>query len=311
VKIIKGNSDIIPKSNYNIVTIGFFDGVHRGHKKILKTLVNKARINKGKSIVVTFWPHPRSILNQNENLKFLSTLQEKIQALEKIGIDYLYIINFSSRFSKMKAEDFIKNILENKLRTDCLVIGYNHHFGYKREGNTKYLKRHINELNFNLETIPKQQINQSVISSTKIRSYLSEGKIHLSNQLLGREYSLSGTVVKGDGIGKKINFPTANISLDEHKKIIPKNGVYAAKILIQRKVYFGMVNIGYRPTRLSKKKTIEINIFEFNSSIYKKKISLKFFKRLREEIKFKDLDALKKQLTIDKKNSLSILNKTT
>ena len=308
MKIFKNSSDMIPKSNYNIVTIGSFDGIHLGHFKILKTIVKKAKINNGKSIIVTFWPHPREILNKNENFRMLNTLEEKIKIFEKIKIDYLYIIDFSSSFSKTKAEDFVKNILISKLKTNYLVIGYNHRFGYKREGNIDYLKKNRKNFNFSTEAISKKEIKKISVSSTRIRKYIDRGKIESANTLLGREFSINGKVVKGDGIGKKIKFPTANIQLNEPRKIIPKKGVYAVRILLDKKIYLGMLNIGYRPTIDKKIKTIEVNIFEFSKPIYGKNISINFVKRLRDEKRFDNLNELKDQLITDKKKTLSILN---
>ena len=310
MKIFKNNGNMVPKSNYNIVTIGSFDGIHLGHLKILETIVKKAKIKNGKSIIVTFWPHPREVLKKKENFKLLNTLEEKIKIFEEIKIDYLYIIDFSSNFAKTKAEDFVKNILISKLKTNYLVIGYNHHFGYKREGNIDYLKKNEKKFNFDIESISKKEIEKISVSSTRIRKYINNGKIESANALLGREFSISGKVVKGDGIGKKIKFPTANILLNKPRKIIPKKGVYAVKILLDKKIYLGMLNIGYRPTINKKIKTIEVNIFEFTRPIYGKRIIVSFFKRLRDEKRFLNLNELKKQLKTDKKKTLLILNKT-
>ena len=303
MKIIKSNTIKIPKSNFNITTIGSFDGIHLGHKKILQTITKKAKKNNGKSILITFWPHPRYVLKKNNDFKLLTSLDEKIKIFEENKIDILYVIDFSSKFSKVSAYNFVKNILLDELKTNCILIGYNNNFGKNREGNIKYLEQNKNIFNIDIISIPKQSIDKISISSTKIREYLTNGKIQSANQLLGRKYSINGKVVRGNGIGRKINFPTANIQINEPKKLLPKNGVYAVKVILNKKTYLGMLNIGYKPTIENKKKTIEVNIFKFSKDIYNNKISINFIKRIRNEKKFKNLNELKKQLIIDKKKA--------
>ena len=303
MKIIKSNTIKIPKSNFNITTIGSFDGIHLGHKKILQTITKKAKKNNGKSILITFWPHPRYVLKKNNDFKLLTSLDEKIKIFEENKIDILYVIDFSLKFSKVSAYNFVKNILLDELKTNCILIGYNNNFGKNREGNIKYLEQNKNIFNIDIISIPKQSVDKISISSTKIREHLINGKIQSANQLLGRKYSINGKVVRGNGIGRKINFPTANIQINEPKKLLPKNGVYAVKVILNKKTYLGMLNIGYKPTIENKKKTIEVNIFKFSKDIYNNKISINFIKRIRNEKKFKNLNELKKQLIIDKKKA--------
>ena len=303
MKIIKSNTIKIPKSNFNIATIGSFDGIHLGHKKILQTITKAAKKNNGKSILITFWPHPRYVLKKNNDFKLLTSLDEKIKIFEENKIDILYVIDFSISFSKVSANNFVKNILLDKLKTNCILIGYNNNFGRNRKGNIKYLEENKNIFDIDIISIPKQSVDKISISSTKIREYLNNGKIKSANQLLGREYSINGKVVRGNGIGRKINFPTANIEIDESKKLLPKNGVYAVEVLLNKKTYLGMLNIGYNPTIKNEKKTIEVNIFKFSEDIYNNKISISFIKRIRNEKKFKNLNELKKQLIIDKKKA--------
>ena len=306
MRIIKNNITKIPKSDFNIATIGSFDGIHIGHKKILQTLTKIAKKNNGKSILITFWPHPRYVLKKNNDFKLLTSLDEKIKLFEKNKIDILYIVDFSLKFSKFSANKFIENILLEKLKINCLLIGYNNNFGRNREGNIRYLEENKKKFDIDIISIPKQSVDKISISSTKIREYLNNGKISSANRLLGRKYSINGKIVKGNGIGRKINFPTANIEIDEPKKLLPKSGVYAVEVILNKKIYLGMLNIGYNPTIKNEKKSIEVNIFEFSEDIYNNKISINFIRRIRNEKKFKNLNELKKQLIKDKKKVKSI-----
>ena len=306
MRIIKNNITKIPKSDFNIATIGSFDGIHIGHKKILQTLTKTAKKNNGKSILITFWPHPRYVLKKNNDFKLLTSLDEKIKLFEKNKIDILYIVDFSLKFSKVSANKFIENILLEKLKINCLLIGYNNNFGRNREGNIRYLEENKKKFDIDIISIPKQSVDKISISSTKIREYLNNGKINSANRLLGRKYSINGKIVRGNGIGRKINFPTANIEIDEPKKLLPKSGVYAVEVILNRKIYLGMLNIGYNPTIKNEKKSIEVNIFEFSEDIYNNKISINFIRRIRNEKKFKNLNELKKQLIKDKKKIKSI-----
>ena len=309
MKIINDNKPI-NKKNYLVATIGYFDGIHYGHKKILNTIVKDAKKNNGQSMVITFWPHPRIILGKNDNVQLLSTLKEKETILKNIGIDILYLINFTKEFSKIKALDFITNFLEKKLKIDKLVIGYNHSFGNKREGNFNFLNKNKKHYNFNIQEISKQQINKNLeISSSIIRKKLEKGDVKKASIMLGYSYYLHGKVIKGDGIGSTIDYPTANIKINKSKKIIPKDGVYTIQVIIKNKTYYGMLNIGYRPTVNGKNRRFEVHIFDFKSNIYDEKIKIKFLEKIRDEKKFKNLHLLKKQLIKDKITSIKIIEK--
>lgn len=292
-----------------IVTSGTFDGVHIGHKKILSGIVNQAKEINGKSVVLTFWPHPRFILNPNENkLKLLSTFEEKADLISAEGIDYLIKIPFTKEFSQMSSEEFIHQILNDKLGTKKLVIGYDHHFGKNREGSLEYLKENQNQFGFEVQEIPRQDIDHVGVSSTKVRMALLDGNVHQANEYLGHQYSLSGTVVSGKKLGSKIGFPTANISVEEEYKLIPGDGVYAVRVSVNGEIYQGMSNIGLRPTVGGDDRKIEVNIFDFEADIYGKQISIKFIKRIRDEIKFDGLESLKSQLTKDQSEAIKILS---
>ena len=261
-------------------------------------------------MVITFWPHPKIILGKNDNVQLLSTLKEKKTIFKNIGIDILYLINFTKEFSKIKALDFITNFLEKKLKINKLIIGYNHNFGNKREGNFNFLNKNKKHYNFNIQEISKQQINKNLeISSSIIRKKLEKGDVKKASIMLGYPYYLHGKVIKGDGIGSTIDYPTANININKSKKIIPKDGVYTIQIIIKNKKYYGMLNIGYRPTVNGKNRRFEVHIFDFKSNIYDEKIKIKFLEKIRDEKKFKNLHLLKKQLIKDKITSIKIIEK--
>jgi|TARA_B110000263_G_scaffold163193_1_gene142060 riboflavin kinase/FMN adenylyltransferase len=309
LKVINNNLSIINKKHL-VATIGYFDGIHYGHKKILKSIVEDAKKNNGISMVITFWPHPRIVLGKSKKIELLSTMKEKEKILEKIGINLLYIIKFTRDFSKITAKDFITNFLSKKLKIDKLVIGYNHNFGNNREGNYKYLRENKKLYKFKIQEISKQQINKKIeISSSLIRENLIKGNIKKASEMLGYNYFLHGKVIKGDGIGSKINYPTANIDIEESKKLIPKDGVYAVIIEIKKIKYLGMLNVGYRPTVNGKDKRFEVHIFDFNSNIYNQKVKIEFVEKIREEKKFENLKELKNQLEKDKIQSIKIINR--
>lgn len=301
-------TDNIPPISYAVVTSGTFDGVHLGHQKIIRQLNELSHKHSGESVVLTFWPHPRMVLHPNDhNIKLLSTLEEKIILLEKYGINHLVILPFTKEFSLLSSENFIQDILIDKIQTKELVIGFDHRFGKNREGSYQYLIQHQDKYPFKITEIAKHDVENIDISSTKIRSALSEGDIQLATKLLGHTYSLSGKVVLGDQLGRKIGFPTANLqSLEEHK-LIPVDGVYAVQIKLAQHTYNGMLNIGFRPTVSGIKRTIEVNIFDFNSDIYGEEISIYFVKLIRKEKKFQDIHALKDQLIEDKHIAQTIL----
>lgn len=296
------------KPNYAIVTSGTFDGVHLGHQKILQRLISLCKEKNGESVVITFWPHPRLVLfPEQKDLQLLTTIDEKILLFEETGIDHLIIIPFTKDFADIDSSTFINDILIKEIGTRKLVIGYDHKFGKNREGGFEYLKANEEKLNIEVEEIPRQDIDSSGISSTAIRKHLFEGKVEKAAKLLGRNYTLSGTVSSGDKIGRTIGFPTANITVSEDHKLIPKDGAYAVYVEINDQQHKGMLNIGMRPTVSGLQKTIEVHIFDFNSDIYGHDITITFIKNIREEQKFENLAALTAQLTEDKIQALALL----
>ena len=308
MRVITDNSSI-NDSGYNIATIGYFDGIHLGHKKILNELVGQAQKRNGKSILITFWPHPRNILNPNTSVELLLSNDDKHLFLKNIGIDYLYIIEFTKEFSKISAHSFIQNYIIEKLNISKLIIGYNHSFGHKREGNFNFLKKNIEKYNFEIQEVKKKEIdNKLKISSSSIREEVRIGSIDLANKMLGYKYYITGEVIKGDGIGKKIKYPTANILPFKNSKLIPGNGVYVCQVNFDNKNLRGMLNIGNRPTVDGKERRIELHIFDFNTNIYGKNVKIILITKIRDEIKFNNLEELKDQLQKDEIKSINILN---
>ena len=300
------------------VTIGTFDGVHLGHQKIIQQLKESAESVKGESVILTFYPHPRMVLfPDDDDLKLLSTEEEKKELLEKFGVEHLIIHPFTKKFSRITYTEYVRDILVNKIKTKKLVIGYNHHFGRNREGSFQQLKKLAPVYGFELEKIPAQVLNKVEISSTKIRKALDSGDIKAANKFLGYEYSIKGKVVKGKGLGKELGYPTANIHIDDKHKLIPADGIYAVTIQYQEKIFNGMMSIGFNPTVHpvgnnsngvnGEKKTIEVNIFDFEKDIYGENIRIFFRQKLRDEKKFENMELLKKAIDKDKENSLKIL----
>ena len=298
----------IPKNA--VVTTGTFDGVHLGHKKVLSQLKKSTLFNLGHSVIITFHPHPRSVLfPENTDLKLLNSLDEKINLLEGFGIDNLLILPFTRTFSRLSSIEFVRDILVNKVGTKKLIIGYNHQFGRNREGTFEHLKEFSSTYGFEVEEISAFDINDINISSTKIREALVLGKVNLANQYLGYHYMLSGKVVEGDKIGRTLGFPTANIMVSDSNKLIPGSGVYAVLVEIDNKQYKGMLNVGTRPTvSNSEKTTIEVNLFDFNEIIYNKELTIKFVMRIRNEQKFDSIEKMQEQMRNDKTKSLSLLS---
>ena len=298
------------KSTKNVVvTIGTFDGVHLGHKVIINQLKKAAQELGGESVLLTFFPHPRMVVFPDDNeLKLLNTIEERKDLLEKAGIDHLIIHPFSKAFSRLTALEFVRDILVNRLNVKKVVIGYDHHFGRNREGAFDDLVKFGEVYGFVVEEIPAQDIQQINVSSTKIRTSLLAGEIHAATQFLGYPYFINGIVVKGDKVGREIGFPTANIKPDETYKLIPKNGVYAVKVIVNENEYGGMLNIGVRPTLKGVNETIEVNIFDFDEEIYGQKILVKFYERIRDEQTFDNLNELKNQLNIDKTKTIQIFS---
>ncbi len=304
------NIDEIPAIKNAIVSQGTFDGVHMAHKKIIERLKQIASIKNGESVIITFEPHPRIVLLPlDHGLQLLSTLNEKINLLEKAGIDHLIILPFTKEFSRLSSEQFIRNILVNKIKTNTLVIGYDHRFGKNREGSFEHLKNSASLYEFEVEEIPKQDIDEIAVSSTKIRQALLNNDIQTAQKYLGNSYSLEGKVIKGNQLGRTIGYPTANIEVENSYKLIPQDGVYAVWVWYNKARFGGMLNIGNNPTIKDKGRSIEVNIFDFEKEIYTENLKIEFVSKLRNEEKFDGLDALKNQLHLDKQNALAILNK--
>lgn len=289
------------------MTIGTFDGIHIGHQKILKDLIQAAKTNQTKSVLLTFFPHPRMVLQQNVSLELLNTIEEKSTLLEQMGLDYLIIHPFSKEFSRLTALDFVRDVLVNQLNISKLIIGYDHHFGKNREGNIDQLREYSHLYDFEVEEIPAQDIDDVSVSSTKIRNALHEGLLKTANKYLGYNYMVHGTVVNGKKLGGKIGFPTANIDVKEDYKLIPKTGVYVIQTTINNTPYKGMLNIGYRPTVDGKHQTIEAHLFDFDGDLYGAFLKIEFLYFLREEQKFDSIDHLIAQLKKDRENAVSFL----
>lgn len=295
----------LPKFNNAVVTIGTFDGVHLGHQKLLERINEIARKVNGESILITFHPHPRFVVQPDSDLKLLNTIDEKIELLEKYKVDNLIVAPFSKKFSNMPAISYVKDFLVENFKPHTLVIGYDHHFGKDRSGNINLLEEYKHIFAYKLEQISKETIDDIDISSTKIRQALLQGNVENANQLLGHEYTINGFVTKGNQIGRKIGFPTANVQLLVDYKLIPKNGVYIAKVKVENNIYEAMLNIGVRPTIEGLNKTIEVNILNFDKNIYGENIEIIMIEYIREEKKFENIEALKKQLGKDKINALA------
>ena len=291
-----------------IITIGTFDGVHLGHQKILKKLNIEAENNGLESSVLTFFPHPRTVLNPNSSLKLINTIEERISLFKKSKIDNLIVHPFTKEFSELGSEDYVKNILVDQLKAKIVLIGYDHKFGKNRTADINNLKEYGIKYNFEVIEIKAEEINDIAISSTKIRNSIEEGDIQLTNSYLGYEFSFFGKVVKGNSIGKTLGFPTANIKIGTDLKLIPKNGVYLISTIINQKIIFGMMNIGIKPTTNENTKSIEVNLFDFNQDLYDTNITIYIKQFLREEIKFDSLNELKLQIEKDKITCNSIIN---
>lgn len=294
--------------NYPVVTMGTFDGVHAGHRKILKQVVETARQNKGQSIVMTFWPHPKYVLGSSKSeLKLLSTFEEKAALIAACGIDFIIKIPFTREFSELNSAEFIEHYLIRSLNTKILIIGYDHKFGRDREGSFEYLKANQSKFGFQIMEIPRQDIDQVGVSSTKIRKALMLGEVQVANHYLTVPFSITGIVTKGEQLGRKIGFPTANVYVPDDHKLIPTDGVYAVWVHVHNNQYGGMLNIGNRPTVNGEKQTIEVNIFQFDQDIYGENIRIDFIEKIRNEVKFNSIGDLKGQLILDAKSATKIL----
>ncbi|WP_299097176.1 bifunctional riboflavin kinase/FAD synthetase [Winogradskyella sp.] len=287
-----------------ILTIGTFDGVHIGHQKILKHIVALAQKEGLVPTVLTLFPHPRMVLQKDDNIKLLNTIDERIQLLKNIGIQSVIVKEFTKEFANLSAKDYVEQILVKELNTKQIVIGYDHHFGKNRSANIDDLKIFAKEFNFKVEEISAQEIEDVTVSSTKIRKALDNGNIEVANAYLDYNYFISGEVVKGKGIGRTLDYPTANIRIKESYKLIPRDGVYVVKSVIDNATVFGMMNIGTNPTVSGKARSIEVHFFDFDKDIYGNVLKIEFLHWLRSEQKFENLDALKKQLSNDMTNAL-------
>ncbi|WP_445757139.1 bifunctional riboflavin kinase/FAD synthetase [Polaribacter sp.] len=302
MKIILNTSTFFCEAK-TFVTIGTFDGVHFGHQKIIERVVSEAKIAQKKSVALTFFPHPRMVLQKDSSVKLINTIDERSALLEKTGLDYLIIHPFSKEFSRMTALEFVKDILVNQLNISKLIIGYDHHFGKNREGNINQLTEYSDLYDFKLTEIPAQDIDEVFVSSTKIRNALNAGDLKTANHYLRYFFMLSGTVVNGEKLGGKIGYPTANIHIEETYKLIPKNGVYVVRSYFENNAVFGMMNIGNRPTIDGNYQTIEVHFFDFNQNLYGKKITAELLFFLRDEQKFDSIELLVNQLKKDEQNA--------
>ena len=284
-----------------IVTIGTFDGVHLGHQAIFSKMKEEAKRTGGETIVITFFPHPRLVLYQDSvNLKFINTREKKIERLGKIGIDHLIIIPFTKEFARNSSEQFVTDYVVKYVHPAKVIIGYDHHFGKNREGNIRLLESLKQKLGYEVEEVLPFYVDGTPVSSTRIRNLLHDGNVKEANRMLGYEYAITGKVVRGQRIGHKIGFPTANLEIPSEYKLITANGVYVCRILLGNRILKGMGNIGVRPTIDHGDLTIEVHIFDFDEDIYDEKITIQFVDRLRDEKKFENLEALKTQLAKDK-----------
>lgn len=290
-----------------ILTLGTFDGVHIGHRKILERLTQNIENGKFESLVLTFFPHPRMVLKDQSEIKLLNTIDEKIDLLAKIGIENLVIHPFDESFSRLTAQEFVKTVLVNQFHIHKIIIGHDHRFGKNRTANIDDLISFGKQYGFEVEQISVQEIDDVSVSSTKIRTALMEGNMDLANEYLGYNYILTGIITKGKQLGRTIGFPTANLAIQDNYKLIPRNGVYVVKSIINQKTIFGMMNIGFNPTVAGENLSIEIHYFDFDADLYDQEIKVSLLKYLRSEQKFDSVDFLKAQLEKDKNASLDYI----
>jgi len=302
------NIDEFNSTDYTILTIGTFDGVHLGHQKVLERLTKEAKNNNLKSTVLTFFPHPRTVLNPNKPLKLINSVNERTDLLSKSKIDNLIIHPFDKSFSELDPEKYVLEILVKKLKAKIILIGYDHKFGKNRTADINDLKMYGEKYGFKVIEIKAEEISNIAISSTKIRKAISEGDISTAKEYLGYDVTLSGRIVHGKSIGRTIGFPTANVEVSEGYKLLPKNGVYLIQSIINKKQVFGMMNIGVKPTLIESSKTIEINFFDFEGDLYDRNIRVNIKQFIRDEIKFESLELLKSQIQKDKINCNSIID---
>ncbi|MGZ5282409.1 MAG: bifunctional riboflavin kinase/FAD synthetase [Bacteroidia bacterium] len=299
----------VPEFKETVLTLGTFDGVHLGHQKIIKRLSQVADEKGGESVLLTFWPHPRMVLQGDDNsLKLLNTIEEKTRLLEKAGLQNLIIAPFTLAFSRMSYLEFVREILVNTLHTKHLIIGHDHHFGKNREGSYEQLLECAPVYDFSLEQVEALEVDNITISSSKIRTALQEGNIERANHFLGYSYMVNGEVVKGFQRGRELGFPTANVKIPENYKLLPADGIYVVALKCLGKSYKGMASLGYNPTFSYAGKTLEVNIFDFNEDLYGEKIEVSFLAFIRKEAKFADVPALIKQINADKAEALKFFS---
>ena len=296
------------EENPCLLTIGTFDGVHIGHQKIIHNLITEARKKNILAVVLTFFPHPRMVLQKDSEIKLIDSLEDKQKKLASLGVDVLVVHPFSKEFSKLTPLEFTRDILVDTFNISKVIIGYDHRFGRNREASIEDLHEFSVVYGFEVEEIPAQEIASVNVSSTKIRTALEEGNIEKVNQYLNRPFLLSGKVTRGAGVGRTINFPTANIKIKEAYKLCPPNGVYRVQSLIAGKQVLGMMNIGFRPTMGGSNKTIEVHFFNFNKDLYRQTLSIEILSKIREEQKFDSLEELQNQLKKDKNNSIALFD---
>ncbi len=311
MKIYKGIEELGAFKN-SVVTIGTFDGAHKGHQKILSRLNDIAKETQGESILFTFYPHPRMVVfPENHNLKLLQTIDEKVESLASFGLDNLIIYPFTKEFSRLTAFEFVRDILVEKLKVKTLVIGYDHQFGRNREGDLEFLKETAKIFDFEVEEISAEEVQEVNVSSTKIRQSLNTGNIQRANEFLGRPFLCTGIVVEGKKLGRELGFPTLNIQVNNDHKILPKDGVYGVQVQIEDNHFKGMMNIGQNPTvkySSDKEKKLEVHIFDFNKEIYGTEVKVFFYKFIRDEKTFSNLEELKSQLIDDEKSVRKYFN---
>ena len=292
----------------SVITVGTFDGIHIGHKEIINELCLISKKKKLKSIILSFSPHPKIVLKNSSDIMLINSMDEKVDILNKYNLDYFLIKEFTIEFSRLTALEFVRDILVNKLNVKHIIVGYDHQFGRNRDASIIQLKEFGELYNFEITEIKPKKVNNNSVSSTKIRNLLLDGNLELANKYLDSYFSLTGLVIKGMGRGKNLGFPTANIKINDEYKLIPRNGVYIVKSLIDSIIYFGMMNIGENPTFDDKNKSIEIHFFELDYNIYDKKIKINILNRIRNEKKFKSPEFLMEQLKIDRDYSLKYID---
>jgi riboflavin kinase / FMN adenylyltransferase len=301
----------LPVFTKAVLTIGTFDGVHMGHQQIIHQLLQEAIETGGESVLISFYPHPRKILQPDKMIPQLTTLEERIELLKKQGLDNLVVVQFNKEFAQQQPQQYIKDFLVDRFHPSLIIIGYDHKFGNNREGDYRLLEKMGEEYNYKVKEIPQQVLNEVAVSSTKIRQALMHGEAEKANQLLGYTYFFKGYVIEGNKLGRKLGYPTANLQMQDPDKLVPANGVYAVEAQIEgeRRILKGMMNIGNRPTVDGTRRSIEVHIFDFDEDIYNRHLKVYVKYHLRNEVKFEGLEKLIQQLHLDKEKSIALLNK--